>query len=1814
MTDLVLFEDGFRVSELNRISLSFDNADDTRDERLATARYAYQLSNNIFSSTVGGVGPHGAIAAGIVEQFTTGWLNDHIAQIHFDSEQDRRTAIESMGIYAQQIMDRDRAAFSSHLQNPSRAQYNIRGIRHTVNYLRQNSNLRDEIRIPLIQELAINAQRDIDQLRLQIPHMITALNDQISRRIGENTQAIGVNTQAIEDLRNQLAGIVSDAGQVSTTLGDLGRSASQQGAAIGRLQSQMGDAERAIGRLDSRLNDQNARLTDVEQVTDLVVNELSRVDTHGLGAYDAQIAHFREAHLRTLESSTSTDTDRLVSAARLNQAVALRMQEVRRVEGQLNTFFAVTNMVGQLGQMVGSTEVQQVAQIASAAAQIGVGISALAGIGGATIEAIAGGATLGPAGMIAGGVMALFSAFSSSQGSSGIATALRGISEQLAALQRQIADLGTYMGQRFDRVEGLLFDQNRLIMMNFRQTIELLSTLQRTMMQEFLTTQGRIDALERIGLQIVSELSDVRNTMAQGFSTLYSQDYQRILTQIVGYYDHQRYGQVPRLSETSVRQAMLSMIDWSRNGVKNPIFHGDGAGNYALSQVLNIPVGEAAQHANFLLGILRAQGIVFAPQALPSNLTQPIHNQTCTTSNLGTRVIDPFAFASVVGSIFKFIDRVPEYEPQRQDRCQLEILRLLAQQYLEVTLAAKTDARPVHLFLDLYQSQINALIQFIYKTIVETLNVRGPDIDAERVRLLSSLPSLESSTRHIATLLDQFSRPITNIQNTLSNSCYACGSACFSCGDRTGSFGRGYCTDPNFASHLPSLRNGAGSAPYDYGCLTSARVMRDARTDGTILAGPSPHLPISNCHNANHIQVTVTLKQGVETRARHIYPYTANDINRLGQRLSNELQWNASQAQLSISPNALNRLDIFNNSLNQLPSTPLAGLSATQFFTIFTQQVTACHLYIRWQCCSYAFGQNILINDHERGGNYMPAINSNIASAQPMLTPINQAGSTTVSLLSNTRSAIDSLVEKIRKAQLLNVSSLYYLQNPNDEHLNTMLQTTLNWFTSHSTASDRARVIQALLSSISNQARLHQILENLDIAKRGLALFLEFAFAEEYQADMASQLAVRMMFNGSDVRSSLHFYNPNGATAPQIFEAILNQTTTYQRPVSVLNVTSRQTGGTINITMADPARPNASTQTYTVNATIDTVVSNRTTLQSYRFLNSTWDYFTTRMAVGRNATQAGILMPAYRWLLSLVGQIVTYRDYVFPTGLSLHDFTPTRILSAIRTNESQILDLLSNPLLNLTDSRDPSGNTALLLGANGCDANAISGLLALGANPNAVNTAGYSAANGASACPFDLTRINLIIRLLTHNITRCRATDQLRNAMLEVRQAHPTAPLGQLTCIQLSPPGPTTTPGPTHSTPPVSIPPGGSTPTTISTTPAPTVNETSDSDNASDDGGDDSTLNGVIAIFVIFAAVACCVMAYQQGQIAQRNNPGNAPQGNAGAGGHGDPGGNGGGAIPAAAVNQDQPRRANDGAVAFMNPMYLPPRGAWDQAGRAWQHQNSLAYDTTTMLLTLFGIMAASHLAEEATLLEAAREANLFGEPAEPFDFDNQEESTETPDFENHEESWRHNDSLKNLYKENLAPHTHMAEYLVIRHGVNDTMAHALMQPFNDFVGNLMLLQVIIHVVRSHLFSTESEARAPTHWVERDKVNTGLMEKMQRAITFNASKLEGLKAKHPQQDFSWADFCLDEHQCRLNELNQTNMVDAGALESLRADMRCFKREMRMQLDEIHTGPKPSVVGTKRPDLATTHGLFVETPRSIPACIDWTRAPQLPPAH
>lgn len=1820
MPDLVLFQEGYDVSELNRINLAIDDADDNQESRLGSAQGRHELSNNLFSAIFGGLGPSGAMASSAFRQFTTGWLNDRIAQINYDSEQDRRSAIESMGIYAQQITGRDREAFTSYLQNPSLAEYNIMGIRDTVSYLRQNSNLRDEIRIPLIQELAINAQRDIDQLRLQIPEMVRALNDQINQGTGT-----GLNNADITRLRDHLNQVGSDVAQVSSRLRTLEQTTNEQGVVIGTLQSQMGDVESALRQLGSQLSDQNARLTDVEQVADLVINQLSRVSTHGLEAYDRQIASLQDAHLSTLGSSTATTTDRLMSAARLNQAVELRMQEVRRVEGQLNTFFAVTNMVGQLGQFVGSTEIQQIAQIASAAAQIGVGIAALAGVGGTALSYIAGGATLGPPGMIAGGVMALFSAFSSSQGSNGgMSAALRNISEQLAALQRQIAELGTYIGQRFDRVENLLLDQNRLIMLNFRQTIELLNTLQRTMMQEFLTTQGRIDALERIGLQIVSELTDVRNTMAQGFSTLYSQDYQRILTQIVGYYDNQHYDQVPRLSETAVRQAMLSMIAWgggTGDGVKNPIFHGDGAGNYALSQILNIPVGEAAQHANFLLGILRAQGMVFVPQALPSNLTQPIHNQTCSIPNLGTRVIDPFAFTSVVGSIFKLIDRVPEYAPQRQDRCQLETLRLLAQQYLEVTLAAKTDARPIHYFLNLYQNQINALIQFVYKTIVDTLDVRGEDVHAEALRLQASLPALESTSRAVASQLDRLETPLNIIRNTISDSCYSC-----SDGQSPGIYGLGYCTDPNFAQNFALLRNGGGSTPpYNYMCLNPSRDLNDVRSNGATIPGPAPLLPTSNCHNAINIQRTVALHQGVSDRAAHVYPATANDIATLSQRLPNYIEWDGSQEQLTISPAVLSSLSSFTNLLNQLPNTPLDDLPANDFFNTFTQ-LTTCQRYIRWACCDYANGRYVFRNDIEGGPNQLQTITGNIATAQPMLAPINHAGLSLNDTRTASLSAVNDLMDKIRKAQELNVSSLYYLETPNAQQLNAMLQTTINWFTSGSSASERARIIQVLLTSISNREQLYQILEGLNIAKRGLALFLEFAFAEEYQNDMASQLIVRMMLNGTDILSSLNRYNPNNHSAPPILQAILNQITPINQSISVVNITTRQTGGTINITMQDVARPNASAQTYTVNATEDIVISNITTQRPYVFTNGSLEYFDRQIAVGLNATLIGTLMPAYRWLVSLINQIVTYRDYVFPTGLSLRDFSPTRILSAIRTNESQILNLLSSPLLNLTDTRDTSGNTAYLLAANACDANAVNRLFALGANVNLVNGIGDSAANGASQCAYFANRINLLMMLISQNITICRSTDTLYNALLEVRQAHPTTPLQQLGCIQLPPAGPTTTPGPTQSTatsptntfsPTDTLTTGSNegTQAITSTTPAPTANETSDSENASDDTSSDSTLYGVIAFFVIFAAVACCVMAYQQGQIAGRNN----------ARGNGRRDGDGPAGPPPQPPQRPQERIAiNDGFFPINNrlktggqeymdtapdpdPAHYYPQDDWHSPTLP-QHE--------TMLLTLLGIMAASHLAEEATLLKAVREASPFEETIESSHFEQQEESTEAPHFENQDErTWRHrNDPLKTLYREHLPPHTHVAEYLVIRHSVNDTLAQLVMQPFSDIVGNLMLLQVIIHLIASCFFTTENEAPAPTVWVDRDKANTRLLQKMQRSITFNQSKLATLKTKHPAHDFSWADFCLDEQQCHLNELNQTTMLDAGALNALRADMRCFKQEMQDNLSMIANHQIPCVVESHAPSLVTTHGLFVETSRSLPACVDWTEGQQMLPAH
>ncbi len=1142
------------------------------------------------------------------------------------------------------------------------------------------------------------------------------------------------------DARNQaeLAGVhqavttlVSGLDTLSGQITQLDTGLRHNGQRLDQVSAELNAVVNGLEGVAQQLSNQELRLTNLEVVADVVFSELTKISTYGLEQHDSNIANLYNEYAQVISDPHANTQTILTKRTALDTAIQLKLNEVQRIETQFNTFFGITNLFMQFGQVMGSQKLQEVTQLVAGIAQVGMGIAVMAGVGGSALSTVVGGAALGPVGMVAAGVITLLSVFRSSSSSNGIGEALQQISQQIEALSKQVAQLQQFNSERFDKLENILFDQRRLILVSFRETVELLNIFYRQVMTEFMDTQDRLDAIEQIVLSISNQIDQLKDAITANMRAVYSQEYDSVLTRVVNYYDHQRFGEAPALAETEVRQAMLTMVNWATSGAKNKILHGDSASDYSLRNLVDLPPAELLNHVNLLLGILRNQGVNVSPTALAANVTTPLIEQACSASTSDTtRVVNPLIFETAVKAIMKLVDRVPEFQLTQQDRCLLKTLIDEGKLFLGTIQGLKTNAAVHQLFLNKYEKSLGLAVHTIYRRLVEIQQLQGAEQSSVLRDAESKLRSGVAKYDVIKAELDAVMNSVTALYSAIINSCYLCvGAITNTWVSETANDARskGYCS----GSWQQNSENQICSAAYER---------------------PMPNLPNTDCHNSGNLAIAVAFKQQV---AQAIQSYWArSSLAELADKLS-KIHWQPNSQQLMEQGSPVNLTDLMQFILarRELLATLNPQLfyqsptGAKQYFQAFNQAVSDCWIYSRLGYLVVPIGNGnyaVLDDKNYAGTSLLPEVKGFASQAHTAFERIPSRDGDFRDALAIAITALGQLATQLKQAQTLRTAELYSLQEPNQLQIKAMLAAMEAWFVEAGTAA-KVTALSTLLSDVQNQQALYHILQELDAAKSGLALYLRLAFSEEFSADAVSQLILKTMLGSKEIVAGL--------------------TLDANNTVLALN--------------------DINEQLKTFNTTVQT--ANSTYVATHQFLTDARNYLNDSVARGKEALSQGQLWPGYSWLVAILNRVAYYHNYIFPNGLSLLDFTPQRIFAAFQSDDANLVEALKTPNLDLVNNRDGAGNSVYLLAARECNSKVANGSYANGANVNALNAHEDSALNLAAQCSSGV-RIIFLRLLLRQGVTACRSSDNLLyNAMLAVKNTSPEL-VQSVTCISLSSP------------------------------------------------------------------------------------------------------------------------------------------------------------------------------------------------------------------------------------------------------------------------------------------------------------------------------------------------------------------------------------------------------------------------------------------
>jgi hypothetical protein len=1161
-------------------------------------------------------------------------------------------------------------------------------------------------------------------LALQVP--LTALNTHTNLLLdGQTKVATSLSDFVVSNSPQQI--VVSQ--QLSATVGILGTQLQSLSGSINSLKTKttvntqdIQQLQQGLSSVKQTLSSQTLMLSDIQTVTDLVFTKLTAISADDLelyGKYNQNIQRLSNEY-KSLVNSGASKTVILAKYQELNTELTARVQTAKTIQGYADVGTGIANFFQQVGQTQGNEKLQQFGQVLGGAVQVGVGIASFVNLGitswGAFLAAGSVVPVIAPAIAVVAGVMMIFSAFSKSKKSSDntLAIALQQISQQIQALSQQVEALSNYVEVRFNQVDNEIADINYLVSTTFKDMVKLLQVFNQEVMDEFVTAEGQLNALQILGDQINDKLTTLHTAINAGFQALYGQTYHNIKVSILQYYQNSPYGTVPPLDPTVVRQAVLATIDWATYGAMQDVVNGNLDHDYRLSTLANIDPENILNYVNKLLGVMTSSqglGLTLTPAALPKNLTAAF-DQACPqifTSN-PTKTINPLIWASAVNDFIQFVMQTPEYVLTKQDRCLVQQFIQSGVDFLKHMQALKSHPQLFNTLIDGYNQNFSRLVQLMYQNMITTLNADGQSIYSASTNLVTQLNQLSASQIIVSSQVLDMTANIAAANDAVVNSCFVQYYSESFLGNYAG-------TCP--ASNGPD-RNRFGSGQCDgFWIETSQSYVQNV---GNLKCRSIvPNLPNTDCHNLENIRmsmnVTTMLRNACNAAADG--RYTGISLSTLSS-----ISWNPTYNKF------------FNASLSILPTNFLMSLKNSYFsdfvfsggetlvnyFNVFVNQINNCKDF----AIRYFYHNNDPYAKHHDDGNdqcgcvdnnqfstsWLSAVQSNVQNGQISYSAFARAYQEYRANYAAAISTKETLSKQLSNFNALNVQKLFYKQDFSLDDTKEALLLMQSWLR-NATLSDQARLLQQLTSASNTQTNMVNTLNQLSSYQQGLHLFLSLAFSDEFTTDVYIRKRVLALWQGDNFR--LQLSNMTVPIMSQMLETFFPQNTSL--------------------------------------------------------LNETKVYLQDVIARGQALLAEGQLMPGHYSLLGVLQSLIFIRDNVFPpTNLSPVQVVPSVILSACQANNNATLtEVQAMGLMNVVDS---NGNTAFLQAAANCDIATVQKLTNMQVALNVKNNQGFSALNLAVMGCISLSDMNaLLTLLLQQGVTACRASDALQNALMNFNQA-----------------------------------------------------------------------------------------------------------------------------------------------------------------------------------------------------------------------------------------------------------------------------------------------------------------------------------------------------------------------------------------------------------------------------------------------------------
>lgn len=1054
------------------------------------------------------------------------------------------------------------------------------------------------------------------------------------------------------------------------------------------------------------------------------------------------------------------------------------------VQDPLNTLSDIGGFISTVGDVIGVPVLKQVGKVVTSVVKIANGISALLN---PALGAMACAFPVGTIAAIAASVGQFISSFFGSSGPSEleqVSQQIGQLSEQMnqmgVALGNQISALGEYNAGRFDRLDesisqvnkniqlgfsqlnenilrqfnnlqinlqSLIQNTNKLITMRFDDLVQHLDTQDQRMMQQFMQTQGQVNAVKSLAEAIDRKMDTLTSIISNGFQELYNQQYEQLQVQVIQYYQNQIYGTVPPLNPTAVRQALLSLVNWVSVDTKNPIFHGDLARDYSLSALATIPEDDVSSYVNLLKGILSTTyHLPTNIKNLPINITRPFVssiNSPCTIDSDNQRFINPRIWSNQVTALMQFITQTPELSLTSGDRCLIQKMVQSGEDFLGFILNLKTNSALFNQLIADYKNSLDTLIVAIYKNMVTTLQLRPDDVWTS----FQALDLGPTQTQNLIIVLNGLSQMIdptcgsehiirgVNLRAAAIANNGVQYDACIHCKSPSPAYPTGQCG--------PYLTGNNEIVRASISCNTVA-----TNYNGLIRQYNSIRRPYATPASYN-VSKTLSIQSLAPS-----YCNNYASVIKLDQVITH-LNFITSSMNINLySPSFHSNLtdqqwlfQLQNSTKVYQEKQNFIIIDITELFNLF-DSVTTCPQFqwnqFQWDL-SYA-SKNYIV--YANGGNSgVIACNMNCdLFPSDQLPPIWQVANelfTSFQLnyqqVKNAYHSMDAMNHNVQSTQTkisqaidLQTDKLFYSSNNVTELSAKVLPIILQWLEKNSTTETRQQIQQAILDDIQNAGTFKALTEDLTARRHALIVFLSLAFSDEFDLDPLLKQQVFTLWTGEQFIQNLQ---------------------------------------------ANPANPNNF-----IIAQLQTQFFSTTRNQPIPFITAMELYLDQATKRGNELYNNHTLDSGYWAFSTVLRQLRDLRDYIYPQSLSSLEVTPKIIAAAYAENAIATITAIDNMLFNY-DTIDTEGNSAIMLAVKNCDLTTVLHLLVKKVNINLLNTDGNSVLNLAMNCQDPHQRTKMFSVLLQSGAEYCQATYSLTNEINALSYFLPAA--ANLSCLAL---------------------------------------------------------------------------------------------------------------------------------------------------------------------------------------------------------------------------------------------------------------------------------------------------------------------------------------------------------------------------------------------------------------------------------------------